>query len=72
LNVDVLGHLFEKSINDIEKVRLGGLFETAVAAAISPKMTKSPERKKGGIYYTPPEFTRFTLATPLRSSPATG
>ncbi len=59
LNVDVLGHLFEKSINDIEKVRLGGLFETGAPAAIPHKMAKSPERKRGGIYYTPPEFTRF-------------
>ena len=59
LNVDVLGHLFEKSINDIEKVRLGGLFETGASEGVSPKMAKSPSAKKGGIYYTPPEFTRF-------------
>ena len=28
INVDVLGHIFEKSINDIEKIRLTGLFES--------------------------------------------
>lgn len=59
VNVDVLGHLFEKSINDIEKIRLGGLFESSVEDEILPKMIKSAERKKGGIYYTPPEFTEF-------------
>ncbi len=59
VNVDVLGHLFEKSINDIEKIRLGGLFESKAIEVISPKMKKSAERKKGGIYYTPPEFTEF-------------
>ena len=59
VNVDVLGHLFEKSINDIEKVRLGGLFDSKAAEAVAPKMAKSAERKRGGIYYTPPEFTEF-------------
>jgi hypothetical protein len=59
LNVDVLGHLFEKSIHDIEKVRSGSLFETSEPASVPHKMAKSSERKKGGIYYTPPEFTRF-------------
>ncbi|MCJ7777265.1 MAG: N-6 DNA methylase, partial [Sedimentisphaerales bacterium] len=59
VNVDVLGHLFEKSINDIEKLRLSGLFEPKAEPEIRPKMEKSAERKKGGIYYTPPEFTEF-------------
>jgi type I restriction-modification system DNA methylase subunit len=59
INVDVLGHLFEKSINDIEKVRLTGLFDSEAEEKARPKMVKSAERKKGGIYYTPPEFTGF-------------
>ena len=59
VNVDVLGHLFEKSITDIERIRLGGLFESKVEDEITPKMAKSAERKKGGIYYTPPDFTEF-------------
>ncbi|MBN2181991.1 MAG: N-6 DNA methylase [Sedimentisphaerales bacterium] len=59
INVDVLGHIFEKSINDIEKIRLTGLFETKEEEKPQPKMVKSAERKKGGIYYTPPEFTSF-------------
>ncbi len=59
VNVDVLGHLFEKSINDIERIRLGGLFETAIEDQVRPKMAKSAERKRGGIYYTPREFTDF-------------
>ncbi|MHC4620754.1 MAG: Eco57I restriction-modification methylase domain-containing protein [Planctomycetota bacterium] len=59
VNVDVLGHLFEKSINDIERVRLGALFASKAQDEVRPKMIKSAERKKGGIYYTPPEFTEF-------------
>jgi hypothetical protein len=59
INVDVLGHLFEKSINDIEKIRLTGLSGIELAEEEKPKMQKSAERKKGGVYYTPPEFTGF-------------
>jgi len=59
INVDVLGHLFEKSINDIERIRQTGLAGIEVAEEEKPKMLKSAERKKGGIYYTPPEFTGF-------------
>ena len=58
VNVDVLGHLFERSVNDLERLRLGGFFGEPVKAA-GPKMGKSAERKKLGIYYTPPEFTKF-------------
>ncbi|MCX5646551.1 MAG: N-6 DNA methylase [Phycisphaerae bacterium] len=62
VNVDILGHLFEKSINDIERIRVaGGLWESKGDEAISSKMEKSAERKRGGIYYTPPEFTRFIV-----------
>jgi hypothetical protein len=62
VNVDVLGHLFEKSINDIERIRVaGGLWESKGNEGISSKMEKSAERKRGGIYYTPPEFTRFIV-----------
>ncbi len=58
VNVDVLGHLFERSVNDLERLRLGGFFGEPAQPA-GPKMGKSAERKKLGIYYTPPEFTKF-------------
>jgi hypothetical protein len=83
VNVEVLGHLFERSITELEKLRVGGLFalmagaEDAQAAngtiplagrrkrsakpagGESPlsKMPKSAQRKRFGIYYTPPAFT---------------
>jgi len=85
VNVEVLGHLFERSIAELEKLRVGGLF--ALKASVengsgngasgvavegkkkskkavpaqdeSPlsKMPKSAQRKRFGIYYTPPAFT---------------
>lgn len=85
VNVEVLGHLFERSITELEKLRVGKLFALkttvdvrpgvdwsqpaksktkAKAAAKAPpddsplsKMPKSAQRKKFGIYYTPPAFT---------------
>ncbi len=59
INVDVHGHIFEKSIKDIERIRLTTLFEAGAEESRRPKMAKSAERKKGGIYYTPAEFTTF-------------
>jgi hypothetical protein len=58
VNVDVLGHLFEQSVHEIERITLGGFFEPKPDTE-QPKMRKSAERKRFGIYYTPPEFTTF-------------
>ena len=60
VNVDVLGHLFEQSVHEIERITLSGFFE-AKPEAEQPKMEKSAERKRFGIYYTPPEFTGFIV-----------
>lgn len=63
VSVDVLGHIFEKSISEIELIRKVGLFgETAPEPnGAAPAMPKSAERKRFGIYYTPPEFTGFLV-----------
>ncbi len=67
INVDVLGHLFERSINDIEKLRLSGFFNAEVEEEDLPKMEKSAERKRGGIFYTPPDFTAYIVKTVVGS-----
>ena len=61
INVDVLGHIFEKSITELEKLRILGLFGRQADAAAGPAMPKSALRKKFGIYYTPPQFTQFIV-----------
>jgi len=43
LNVNILGHIFEQSINDIEEIIL----------------QKNNQRKKEGVYYTPEHVTEF-------------
>ena len=61
VNVDVLGHLFEHSINDIERLKTVGLFGERAAEGQGPKMGRSAERKRGGIYYPPREFTQLIV-----------
>lgn len=61
VNVDVLGHLFEKSITELEKLRTVGLFGSLAAQADGPMMPKSAQRKRFGVYYTPPDFTRLIV-----------
>lgn len=68
INVDVLGHLFERSITELEKMRVGGLFgENGGPDAGKSAMPKSAERKRFGIYYTPPDFTRFIVQSTVES-----
>lgn len=57
VDVDVLGHLFEKSVTELERLREGALFAKDKARLEAPVMPKSPQRKLFGIYYTPVEFT---------------
>ena len=69
VNVDVLGHLFERSINELEKLRTTGLFgidgiKSGTTRAVSV-MPKSAERKRFGTYYTPAEFTKFIVKQTL-------
>jgi hypothetical protein len=58
VNLDVLGHLFERSITEVEKLKESGFFggDAAKAQAFA-KMPQSAKRKRLGIYYTPPELT---------------
>ncbi|MCC6465086.1 MAG: N-6 DNA methylase [Planctomycetes bacterium] len=76
VNVEVLGNLFERSITELEKLRVGGLFalKAGIEGTPQPKprgrkgktapvsrMPKSAQRKRFGIYYTPPAFTALLV-----------
>ena len=52
VSVDVLGHIFEQSITDLEALRAEAAGEAA------PKVSK---RKKEGVFYTPAYITRFIV-----------
>jgi len=61
VNVDVLGHLFEQSVTELEKLRTVGLFGAQSGPGDGPMMPKSAQRKRFGIYYTPADFTRLIV-----------
>ena len=67
VNVDVLGHIFENSVAEIEKLRLVGLFGLAGGETAAPAMPKSAQRKRFGTYYTPPELTELIVAETVKT-----
>lgn len=58
LNVNILGHIFEQSITDIEEIKAEIKGENIEKAA--------GKRKKDGIYYTPEYITRYIVHTTIR------
>lgn len=56
INVDVLGHLFEHSITDLEALRAD-----PEGLGRMPRPRVSGKRKREGIYYTPPHVTRYIV-----------
>ena len=56
VSVDVLGHLFEQSISDLENVRAD-----PEALLAPPKKNASGKRKRTGVYYTPRHITRYIV-----------
>ena len=62
VNLDVLGHLFERSITELEKLKQSGFFGgDAEKAEQYAAMPQSAKRKQLGIYYTPPELTSLIV-----------
>lgn len=57
VNLDVLGHLFERSITELEILRTRGVYGDAEKSDQFAKMPQAVKRKQLGIYYTPPELT---------------
>ncbi len=53
LNVNILGHIFEQSISDIE--------ETKASLSGQDLEKKQGKRKKDGIFYTPEYITRYIV-----------
>ncbi len=63
VNVDVLGHLFEQSVTELENLRADpDAFESAPSKKVTGK------RKREGIYYTPPHVTRYIVENTIKPS----
>jgi hypothetical protein len=65
IGVDILGHIFEQSITDLERLRneLDGITE-----AVGPEKHKT-RRKKEGAFYTPAFITRYIVEQALAQLP---
>jgi type I restriction-modification system DNA methylase subunit len=59
VNVDVLGHLFEQSISDLENVRADP------ELSLAPPKKLSGKRKRTGVYYTPRHITQYIVEETL-------
>ncbi len=59
LNVNILGHIFEQSISDLEALR-GEIQGSQVDK-------KKSKRKKEGVFYTPDLITRFIVESTIGS-----
>jgi len=57
LNVNILGHIFEQSISDLEEMRVS--FQEYTRTEFDAKKTK---RKKEGVFYTPDYNTHYIVA----------
>ncbi len=62
IDVEILGHIFEQSISDLEEMqeRLAGRL-----AETKPKEQKKSSRKESGAFYTPAFITRYIVAQTL-------
>lgn len=63
LNVNVLGHIFEQSISDIEEIKAQLQQEEPFAVGELEPIAKSEtsKRKKEGVFYTPDYITRYIV-----------
>lgn len=72
LNVNVLGHIFEQSITDIELLKkdiIGNkqieYIETIDEIDLKYSKSETNKRKKEGIFYTPENITRFIVKSTI-------
>ena len=69
VSVDVLGHIFEQSITDLEQLRreaqTNTLSEPPPASEAIGTQKRPSKRKREGIFYTPPFVTSFLVRETL-------
>ncbi len=55
VSVNILGHIFEQSITDLEEIK------ASVSGEEIDTDSKKSKRKKDGVFYTPPYITRYIV-----------
>lgn len=71
LSVNILGHIFEQSISDLEDIKSKVYKAHDIKAVVETEVNAMGRRKKEGIFYTPDYIVRYivenTLGSYLRS-----
>ena len=62
VDVDILGHIFEQSITDLEQIRHA---LSAGGPELEQARKEISRRKREGAFYTPPEITRYIVRETL-------
>lgn len=67
LNINILGHIFEQSISDIEGIKSRLQDEDPIFEGINENTTKAvnTKRKADGVFYTPEYITRYMVEQAL-------
>jgi hypothetical protein len=61
IDVEILGHIFEQSISDLEEMRR----QISAAGVLPPEPTGPTKRKREGAFYTPAFVTRYIVRETL-------
>ncbi|MBM3982939.1 MAG: class I SAM-dependent DNA methyltransferase [Planctomycetes bacterium] len=61
IDVDILGHIFEQSISDLEEMNQ----QIAKTGTLEPEPTGPTKRKREGAFYTPAFVTRYIVRATL-------
>ncbi len=63
VDVNILGHIFEHSLNEIEEItaELSAIAETKGHAPLSSHVPVISKRKKDGVFYTPKYITKYIV-----------
>ena len=61
LNVNILGHIFEQSLTDIEEIKTKIGNGKDLSREEKAEVRKNGKRKKEGIFYTPEYITRYIV-----------
>jgi len=61
INVNILGHIFEQSLSDIEEIKAEIGNGKELSTEEKTEVKKNGRRKKEGIFYTPEYITRYIV-----------
>ena len=68
LSVNILGHIFEQSISDLEDIKSKVYKAHDIKAVVETEVNAMGRRKKEGIFYTPDYIVRYIVENTLGSS----